>query len=317
MATVATGLSVEQWAKRLNEQWQKTVDGAVRGFIELGRSLIEAKAQILHGEWLQVLSRLNFPQSTAHKFMRITRWVDQNVLNEQNFVEKLPPDYNTIDQLARLKKSQFKQLVEDGALCPALRRNEVAEIIRLDKVKEDETRVLSLKPRPGKFRTIVVDPPWDFDAFSRGAVSKMPYAKQSIEDLMALDLKQWAEAECHLYCWAPNAYVVLAGKLVEHWGFKYKNLLTWVKPPPFGLGKNFRNATEKCLFATLGDRTTRADNIPDYFQAPRGEHSEKPDEFYDIVKAASYPPYGEMHQRKLREGFTDLYMAGDLIEAAE
>ena len=44
-----------------------------------------------------------------------------------------------------------------------------------------------------------------------------------------------------------------------------------------------------------------------YFEAPLREHSEKPDIFYDIVRRASYPPYGEAFQRQEREGFRNLY----------
>jgi N6-adenosine-specific RNA methylase IME4 len=36
------------------------------------------------------------------------------------------------------------------------------------------------------------------------------------------------------------------------WGFAYKTMLTWVKPPPFGLGAYFRNSTEHVLFGVRG-----------------------------------------------------------------
>jgi N6-adenosine-specific RNA methylase IME4 len=105
-----------------------------------------------------------------------------------------------------------------------------------------------------------------------------------------------------------------ACKLVEHWGFQHRIVITWIKPPPFGQGSYFRNSTEHVLFATLGDTTTRhaAASIATHFEAPRGEHSEKPEKFYDIVRAASYPPYGEANQRQPRPDFTNLF-----VEAAE
>jgi N6-adenosine-specific RNA methylase IME4 len=94
-----------------------------------------------------------------------------------------------------------------------------------------------------------------------------------------------------------------ACKLVEYWGFQHRNVITWIKPPPFGMGSYFRNTTEHVLFATRGkSATTRpaAASIPTHFEAPRGEHSEKPEEFYKIVKRASYPPFGEGNQRQPR-----------------
>jgi hypothetical protein len=63
------------------------------------------------------------------------------------------------------------------------------------------------------------------------------------------------------------------------------------------------------LFATLGETTTRhaAASLSTHFDAPRGEHSEKPEAFYDIVRAASYPPYGEANQREPRPDFVNLF----------
>jgi N6-adenosine-specific RNA methylase IME4 len=70
-----------------------------------------------------------------------------------------------------------------------------------------------------------------------------------------------------------------------------------------------RNSTEFVLFGILGDTTTRpaAASIPTHFEAPRGAHSEKPERFYEIVRAASYPPYGEGNQREPRPDFVNLF----------
>ncbi len=44
----------------------------------------------------------------------------------------------------------------------------------------------------------------------------------------------------------------------------------------------------------------------------------KPDEFYEIVRAASYLPFGEVFGRKPREGFVNLYQEAvkDVSKAA-
>jgi N6-adenosine-specific RNA methylase IME4 len=134
---------------------------------------------------------------------------------------------------------------------------------------------------------------------------------QAHEQLLDLDVAAWADAEagCHLYCWVTNNFMARACELVKHWGFQHRTIITWIKPPPFGLGSYFRNSTEHVIFATRGDTTTRpaAASLPTHFEAPRGEHSEKPEKFYEIVRAASYPPYGEANQREPRPDFTNLF----------
>jgi N6-adenosine-specific RNA methylase IME4 len=214
-----------------------------------------------------------------------------------------------------------KALTGRQAACLVDRRvNGRAE--RLAQMRADECKVLALRPRPGKFRTIVLDPAWDYGHGDTGmgyaGRARPHYALQTFDELLTLDVRAWAdeEAGCHLYCWVTNNFVGKAYELVQHWGFQYRLLLTWFKPPPFGLGSYFRHATEHVIFATLGGTTTRpaAASLATYFVAPRGEHSEKPDLFYDIVRAASYPPYGEGDQREPRPDFANLF---EEVEDAE
>jgi N6-adenosine-specific RNA methylase IME4 len=200
-------------------------------------------------------------------------------------------------------------------------RRETGKLARIAKVTADEERVLNLVPVQGKFRTLVIDPAWDYDWLSLAGRARPGYAMQSIESLRELDVRAWADEDegCHLYCWTTNNFSNEAHKLVEHWGFQHRTVLTWIKPPPFGLGSYYRNSTEQVLFATLGETTTRhaAASIPTHFEAPRGEHSEKPEKFYEIVRAASYPPYGEANQREGRPDFVNLFELRESDEAAE
>jgi len=258
---------------------------------------------------------LKFNQRVANTFMRIATWVDENGVNDSN----LPPDYNTIQLLTRLDNDTFARLTEEGVVSPTLKRNEVSSILRRERVAADEARILNLVPVVGKFRTIVIDPAWEYDWLSLAGRAKPGYAMETHEQLLARDVAAWAddEAGCHLYCWVTNNFMARACELVAHWGFQHRTIITWIKPPPFGLGSYFRNSTEHVIFATRGDTTTRpaAASLPTHFEAPRGEHSEKPEKFYEIVRAASYPPYGEANQREPRPDFAHLF---DLqSEAAE
>ena len=308
--TVATGhnLTREQWASRLNEQWDEIRQNAVEGFIGFGRELLACKAAVERGEWMPMLAEdLKFNQRVANTFMRIATWVDENGVNDSN----LPPDYNTIQLLTRLDNDTFARLTEEGVVSPTLKRNEVSSILRRERVAADEARILNLVPVVGKFRTIVIDPAWEYDWLSLAGRAKPGYAMETHEQLLARDVAAWAddEAGCHRYCWVTNNFMARACELVAHWGFQHRTIITWIKSPPFGLGSYLRNSTEHVIFATRGDTTTRpaAASLPTHFEAPRGEHSEKPEKFYEIVRAASYPPYGEANQREPRPDFANLF----------
>ncbi len=169
---------------------------------------------------------------------------------------------------------------------------------------------MALKVVKGKFRTLIVDPPWDYEWLSLAGRAAPGYATMTHGELLALHgaFDGWAEENCHIYLWTTNNFMPRAVELMAAWGFQHKTILTWVKPR-FGLGSYFRNSTEHVLFGLRGELRTRADNIATHFEAPVGEHSVKPGIFYDIVKRASYPPYGEAFQRTPREGITNVYEA--------
>ena len=114
--------------------------------------------------------------------------------------------------------------------------------------------------------------------------------------------------------------------LFDHWGIEFKQILAWNKTypsgiPRMGLGYHFRSNVEYVLFGVRGNLRTReaTRSIGKAFEAPVvGEHSEKPEKFYEIVRAASYPAFGELFGRKPRDGFTNLYQEAeqDVTKAA-
>jgi N6-adenosine-specific RNA methylase IME4/ParB-like chromosome segregation protein Spo0J len=199
-----------------------------------------------------------------------------------------------------------KAAEENPALVPLVEQMDktgnVDPSYRKLKAKQDEAQIIAAPVVIGKYRTIVIDPPWDHEGLSIAGRGAPMYAVMSLEELLALPVGEWAEENCHLYLWTTNNFILRAGELVKAWGFEFKTVLTWIKPR-IGLGSYFRSSTEHVLFAVRGDMMTRARDIPTHFTAPTGEHSEKPQEFFDIAERASYGPYLEAFARKQREGW--------------
>jgi N6-adenosine-specific RNA methylase IME4 len=250
----------------------------------------------------------------SNRQIATTLGVDEKTIRNDIAENSAPSDKNSNENnVASKANAENSAPVEFSGERAAklVERRQTASADRLAKVAADEQRVLQLQPKPGKFRTIILDPAWEYEWLSIAGRAKPGYAMQTHQELLALDVKAWADTDagCHLYLWTTNNFMGRACELVAHWGFQHRILITWIKPPPFGLGSYFRNSTEHVLFATLGDTTTRpaAASIPTHFEAPRGEHSEKPEQFYEIVRAASYPPYGEGNQREPRQDFANLF----------
>ncbi len=118
-----------------------------------------------------------------------------------------------------------------------------------------------------------------------------------------LPVKQIAAKDAHLYVWTTNAFMVEAHMIASSWGFEVRTILTWVKPS-IGMGHYFRNNTEHILFAVRGKLPPLRRNCPTWFAAPKGQHSEKPEEFFAIVESMSPEPRLELFGRGMRPNWT-------------
>jgi N6-adenosine-specific RNA methylase IME4 len=212
----------------------------------------------------------------------------------------------TIEKIAAVVEAAEREPERFGSLVEEMdRQKSVDGAYRKLKQARDEERVLALAPIKGRFRTLILDVPWAYEDRIAGRVHG-GYARMTMPELLVLPVAQWAEENAHLYLWTTNSFIGEACDLTTAWGFGRKTVLTWIKPK-IGLGKYFRNSTEHVIFAVRGDLSTRAHDIPTHFEAPVGDHSEKPERFYEIVRCASYPPYGEAFQGRPRTDFANLY----------
>ena len=179
--------------------------------------------------------------------------------------------------------------------------------------KENDERNAILKsntpiPEPnGKYQTIVIDPPWPMEKIrlkdNPNSVG-FDYPTMTEEELMEFPLQDWADDQCHLYLWTTQRFLPMALRLMEHWGFNYSFIMTWMKNggfQPFGLPQY---NTEFVLFGKKGALPfLETKNFFTGFKADRREHSRKPDEFYDVVKRVSPSPRIDIFSREKRDGF--------------
>jgi N6-adenosine-specific RNA methylase IME4 len=177
------------------------------------------------------------------------------------------------------------------------------------------------------FRVVVADCPWQFGdklpGPGRGAAKH--YDTMSASELARLVLPNIAD-DAHLFFWRVASMQDEALAVIDAWGFTVKSELVWCKRTKnglrhFGMGRHVRLEHEVCLIATRGkgagilDRSMRSifhtyaylDNDGGgSFDACVGEHSKKPDEFYNIVEMLCPGPRVELFARETRQGWTTL-----------
>ena len=156
----------------------------------------------------------------------------------------------------------------------------------------------------GPFRVIVVDPPWKYDARADDDThrSANPYPSMTIDQIKALDVAGLAGRDCVLWLWTTNAHMRVAFDVLDAWGFKFKTILTWVKDR-MGTGDWLRGKTEHCLMAVRGKPTIELTNQTTALQGPLRKHSQKPEEFYQLVESLCPGSKLEMFARQKREGW--------------
>jgi N6-adenosine-specific RNA methylase IME4 len=176
-----------------------------------------------------------------------------------------------------------------------------------------------------RYRTIVCDPPWEYKEGWPGASTSplsnmnrdqvpaeakrrkpLPYEAMPVGAMLSLPVKDWAEDDAHLYLWTTNRYLRVAFDVVEAWGFRASQVLTWCKQPRgIGPGGAFASTTEFVLYARRGKpEAHRVDSTWWLWPRPtNGEHSAKPEAFLDLVEQVSPGPYLEMFARRARFGW--------------
>lgn len=161
------------------------------------------------------------------------------------------------------------------------------------------------------YRTIVADPPWEYDegfAFKEGdqfRTQALPYPSMTVEEIINLPVRPLSDSKgCALFLWTTNRFLEEAFDIVRCWGFRYRQTIVWRKTNPQPVGGSVAPNAEFLLVARRGPLTWHGPRWPDsVIDAPRSTHSAKPEVFLDLIESISPPPYLEMFARRQRLGW--------------
>ncbi len=200
----------------------------------------------------------------------------------------------------------FDEMERSGRVNSAFRRLVVAR--KAETIRDEPP------PWPdGPFRVIVADPPWSYESLM------LPYPTMAVEQIKELPVSRIAADDCALWLWTTSFHMRESFDVLDTWGFAQKTILTWVKDR-MGCGDWLRGKTEHCLLAIKGKPIITLTNQTTVLFGPMRDHSQKPDEFYDLVESLCPAPEGgrvELFQRKPRPGWVghgdEARSAGSLV----
>ena len=168
----------------------------------------------------------------------------------------------------------------------------------------------------GPFRCIVADPPWQYGKWGRatpahrpnGHEYAMPYPTMTVQEIAALPVAGCADKDCDLFLWTTQKYLFDAYCVMQAWGFRYCQVLTWCKAPRgLGQGGLFCPTTEFLLLGRKGrmpQGKRRLDSTWWQVKRPHNSHSTKPEFFQDLIETVSDSPRLELFARRERPGWT-------------
>jgi N6-adenosine-specific RNA methylase IME4 len=205
-------------------------------------------------------------------------------------------------------RPDFVDAIERGEKTIAQAKHEIRRADLVHKLESIEAR--QAKEIAGVYDLIVIDPPWPMEKIEPG---KHPNHKRLDYPVMPLEeieyevdtrLKRHAAEDCHLFLWTTQKFLPAALGLLVKWDLNYVCTFVWRKTggfQPFGLPQY---NCEFVLYARKGSPEfvdTKA--FPTCFEAPRGRHSEKPEEFYETLRRVTAGRRLDMFNRRKIAGF--------------
>jgi N6-adenosine-specific RNA methylase IME4 len=186
-----------------------------------------------------------------------------------------------------------------------------AEIRRAERLERLAATCNQNTPLPSnrRYAVLYADPPWHFEVYNEESgverAAGNHYFTMPLNEICALPVLSLAAPDAVLFMWTTAPHLRESFDVLAAWGFEYKTNIVWVKDK-IGLGYFVRNQHELLLVATRGDMPSPspANRPSSVIDAPRREHSRKPDEAYALIERM-YPelPKIELFARKARPGW--------------
>lgn len=155
-----------------------------------------------------------------------------------------------------------------------------------------------------RFSVLYADPPWRYE-HSETTTREIEnhYPTMTLDEIKDMDVP--AADDAVLFLWVTSPKLIEGLEVLDAWGFQYRTCMVWIKDR-IGMGYYARQQHELLLIGKRGalpvpDPEDRPSSV---IHGPRGEHSAKPDEVYELIERM-YPTRSkfELFQRRERTGW--------------
>jgi N6-adenosine-specific RNA methylase IME4/ParB-like chromosome segregation protein Spo0J len=181
----------------------------------------------------------------------------------------------------KIKTGEAKSVID--AQRKVLKENIVSQYKDAPKGKSKSVDIHTTK---NKYRVIYADPPWAYGDSRSGAGTTGAtdhYPTMPLKDICALPVKDITDDNAVLFLWVTSPLLEDCFSVIKAWGFKYKASFVWDKIK-HNMGHYNSVRHELLLICTKGSCVPDNAKLFDSVQSiERGEHSEKPEEFRDII----------------------------------
>lgn len=211
-----------------------------------------------------------------------------------------------VEERAKVEAERAKREEVESQLAQVLGRRERIEQ-RFEENRKEREHLIENPPElpEGQYRTVVIDPPWPMKKIEREVrpnQAGFDYPTMSIEEISAMDIPLADDA--FVFLWTTQKFLPSAFQILQAWELTYRFTMVWHKN---GGIQPYNCAQFNCEFILVGSKGnpifTDLKAFNTAFNAPRQEHSVKPDAFYELVDRVTQKPRLDMFSRREIDGF--------------